>query len=207
MSRLPMFQGINVPAGLKARTLQDLERLKLMLTIEEYDAYINDLLAQIESLTGSVIIVAGPPAITDAYSHTEGKKIYIVFDKDMMNPSGEESAFTVSINGSPDTVSAIGYAGTDHRIFELTLATMTAIYIDTITVTYTPGTITAEDTTSLAAFTDHAVRNLSLLVPMGLTVSTPSQTYDYDQLSPEPESSALTIETTFNNVSATAEIV
>ena len=99
-----------------------------------------------------------PPTFTSAATNLDGSVITITFNKFMNNPTGKHSEFSYKVNGGADQpFSAAGYSGANQ--IALTIAGTAIVPGDIITVSYTAGTVTAQDTGVLASFTDQAVTN------------------------------------------------
>jgi hypothetical protein len=107
------------------------------------------------------------PTFVSATTNTAGTVVTVTFSKIMADPAGDQSQFTVLLNGTADTVSAAALNGTNNKI-DLTL-TNPVYEGDTVTVAYTAGTVVAADTGVLATFGAQSVTNAST-VPLIISV-------------------------------------
>ena len=99
-----------------------------------------------------------PPTFTSAATNLDGSVITITFNKFMNDPTGKHSEFSYKVNGEADQpFSAAGYSGANQ--IALTISGTAIVPGDIITVSYTAGTVTAQDTGVLASFTSQPVTN------------------------------------------------
>jgi uncharacterized repeat protein (TIGR02059 family) len=92
---------------------------------------------------------------------TTGGDVSITFDKDMestLDLSGKETQFTVTVNGTPATLTGIQRT-TDTTKIKLTLQTKATVG-DALTIQYTKGTVKANDGGVLENFGPSTVTNL-----------------------------------------------
>lgn len=89
-----------------------------------------------------------------------GKTITLEFDRAMNDPAGEESQFSVSVDGTAAGISAAA-SGSDNKQILLYLSRPIgyAATPRTVTVSYTAGNITAADGTVLESFSEQNVTN------------------------------------------------
>lgn len=107
-------------------------------------------------IKGGVAILPNPPVLQSAGTSTDGTKVILTFDKNMADPTGKHELFSV-VSGSGNTITA-AVLGTGAETIELMLMTpITNSQI--VTVSYMPGTVTAEDGGVLAAITEYEVTN------------------------------------------------
>jgi uncharacterized repeat protein (TIGR02059 family) len=100
---------------------------------------------------------AVPPTFLSAVTNTAGTIVTVAFSKAMADPSGKHAQFTVLVNGSANTVTAVALNADTTKI-DLTLTTG-VLNGQTVTVAYTQGDITSLDTGTLASFTAQSVTN------------------------------------------------
>ncbi len=112
------------------------------------------------------------PSVVSAATNPAGNQIIITFNKAMANPAGKHSQFTVLVNGAPNAVTAAALHASDAQKIVLTLTSAVA-HGNTITVSYTAGTVAAADGGLLESFPAMAVTNN---VPVPIT--TPEVTVD-----------------------------
>jgi PGF-pre-PGF domain-containing protein len=108
--------------------------------------------------TGAYTYV-GPPTVSARATDVGGTKVLVTFDKNMFTLPAAPAGFTVTVNGGGDVVSAVALNGGDNKIVELTLTTPVASSLDTVLVTYAPGTVKSADGGVLAGFGPSAVTN------------------------------------------------
>lgn len=84
--------------------------------------------------------VAPKPVPLSAATTADGTQVRITFDKSMINPVGNQSWFTVTVDGSPATITEAGLVLENGNIVTLTLATPVQ-YGQAVTVAYTPGAL------------------------------------------------------------------
>ena len=115
-------------------------------------------------------MVGTAPTFTSAATNVAGTTITIVFNKAMADPTGKQTQFTYRINGgSPQPFSSAALSGGN---IVLTTSGMAIAYGNTVTVSYTKGTVTAVDTGILESFVNQPVTN---------TMPAPSPTQIYFQ--------------------------
>jgi uncharacterized repeat protein (TIGR02059 family) len=101
----------------------------------------------------------GPPTFVSAATNAAGTAMTITFNKDMANPAGKHGDFKYKINGGAvQSFSAAALNATITKI-DLTCSGTAIAYGNTVTVSYTAGTVAASDGGVLATFTDQAVSN------------------------------------------------
>jgi putative cell wall-binding protein len=129
------------------------------------------------------------PTIVSVSTDHIGKKITLAFDRPMADPSGTEDQFTVSVNGGKITFTypVVGVAmSSDKKQIILNLSVLRAyLPTDVVTLSYTKGTVAAEDGTPMESFTDMAV-NVNAISGVNLADIEPSATeIAYDPSVPE----------------------
>ncbi len=101
----------------------------------------------------------GPPTFVSAATNTTGTIITITFSKNMADPAGKQAEFSYKVNaGLAQTFSAAAF-GSDNTRIDLTCSGTAIVYGDTVTVSYTLGTVLAADGGILASFADRPVTN------------------------------------------------
>jgi len=102
-------------------------------------------------------ILAEPPVVDTAVTNTDGNEIEITFDKEMDDPTGKHAEFTVNNGGTvnPDVASL---KSGDANTIVLHLPSNIS-YGETVTVSYTKGTVESTDNGELASFADSSVTN------------------------------------------------
>jgi uncharacterized repeat protein (TIGR02059 family) len=115
----------------------------------------------LESFTDQTVInnMPGPPVFVSAATDATGATIIITFSKSMANPSGKQAEFSYKVNGGPDQSFSPAALNTDNTRIDLTCSGTIIIYGDTVTVSYTKGTVLAADGGILESFTDQTVTN------------------------------------------------
>ena len=101
------------------------------------------------------------PTVSSAATNTAGTTITITFSHDMNSPSSQQSHFKYQINGGGDqSISAVSRRiSPHHNQFNLTTSGTPIACSDTVTISYTPGSVTSDDGHPLAGFTGQAVTN------------------------------------------------
>ncbi len=102
-------------------------------------------------------IMPNPPLLQSAETSAGGEKVILTFDKEMANPDGKHSQFSVTVGGNTNLVTAAAL-GTDAKTLELTLTTAIR-HGQAVTVSYTEGAVASADGGALASFTDQTVTN------------------------------------------------
>jgi autotransporter-associated beta strand protein len=100
-----------------------------------------------------------PPTFASATTNTAGTSINISFNKAMASPTGDQSQFTYSINGSAAQPFSAAALDSNTSIIDLTTSGTAIAYGNTITVNYTAGTVKSADGGVLASFNNKAVTN------------------------------------------------
>ena len=97
------------------------------------------------------------PTFSSAATNTAGTTITLIFSKAMADPSGKQGQFSYQVNsGSAQSFSAAALSGGN---IVLTTSGTPIAYGNTVTVSYTAGTVTAADGGVLASFSGQAVTN------------------------------------------------
>ncbi|GBF32636.1 chitinase [Desulfocucumis palustris] len=119
-------------------------------------------------------ITAIAPALVNAMTSTDGKKLLLTFNKSMANPAGKQREFTVLVNGrnDPVTAAALDQGGANNIILTLDNP---VTYGSTVNLAYSAGSLTAADGSVPASFGARSVSNTvskpPLKAPAGLTTS------------------------------------
>ncbi len=109
-------------------------------------------------LAVTFVSTAAAPTCLSARTNGSGSKIELTFSKAMSNPAGKQAQFTVN-DGSVNTVSSIELNSSNNYICVLNLNRVIDDG-DTVTVTYTAGSVTAGDGGILANFGPMSVYNV-----------------------------------------------
>jgi len=99
-----------------------------------------------------------PPTFVSAATNVAGTVITITFNKAMANPATKHGEFSFKIGAAGRTFSAAALNATTTKI-DLTVSGAAIAGGDTVTVSYTAGSVTAADDGVLASFTDQPVTN------------------------------------------------
>ncbi|MEN6461556.1 MAG: S-layer homology domain-containing protein [Syntrophomonas sp.] len=136
------------------------------ITLDYARTGINDLNngpgSQVADFTSQPVINNTPehaaaPLLVSAASNVQGNVITVIFDKEMAALPAAPAGFSVAVDGASDVVTEVAN-NTDRAKVELLLTTAIN-YGQTVTISYSPGTVTALDNGALAGFTDQAVTN------------------------------------------------
>ena len=111
------------------------------------------------SLTVLNNVPAAAPTVIGAATNTAGNVITITFNKAMANPAGKQAQFTYKVNNGPDQSFSVAALNADTTKIDLTTTVANIAYGNTVTVSYTLGTVLAGDSGVLATFTGQAVLN------------------------------------------------
>ncbi|WPO37599.1 carbohydrate binding domain-containing protein [Flammeovirgaceae bacterium SG7u.111] len=99
------------------------------------------------------VIPSSEPVTLKGISVTREDLIKVQYSRELQPVVGEEASFSISLAGSPATVSSVKLSSTDASIVEIELAE--EIYnTDELLVTYTPGGLISTDFVKANAFTD-----------------------------------------------------
>lgn len=104
---------------------------------------------EIESIAG--IVAVSSPVLVSSTTTMDGTQIHLTFSKAMADPTGKENQFTVMVNDTENTVTAIALSTGDSTTLELTL-TNALVGSETITIAYTQGDVAAADGGILCTF-------------------------------------------------------
>ncbi len=119
---------------------------------------IND--ANGDSPVGAITVNVAPPAVPNVLYTAKKPDVEIQFDIPMADPTGKESQFTVTVNGTQATISSAGLKPGDPTTIVLNLATpLTGS--ETVLVSYTQGVVTGSTGGFLLSFTDQPVTLLA----------------------------------------------
>lgn len=132
---------------------------------------LNSLDPDQKSQLQSILVSLGSwPATTVVSTATNaaGNKIIITLNKSMADPAGKHGEFTVLVNGAPNAVTAAALDSLSTKKIVLTLTNSVAS-VNTVTLSYTAGTVKSADGVALPSFSG---RTVTVLVP----ISTPAVT-------------------------------
>ncbi len=113
------------------------------------------------------------PTFVSATTDSAGANITITFSRDMADPAGKQAQFKYQINGGADQ----GFSAAERPINEATKIKLTRsgaafTYADTITVSYTKGTVLSQDGGVLASFSARPVTNAMTTPPLFVSAIT-----------------------------------
>jgi gliding motility-associated-like protein len=109
-----------------------------------------------DSPAGTITINVNPPGIPNFLLAAKSGNIEIQFDKPMADPTGKETQFIVTVNGTPVAISAVSLKPGDPYTIVVTLETpLTGS--ETVLISYTQGDVTAESGGLLPTFYDQLV--------------------------------------------------
>ncbi|WP_292423374.1 S-layer family protein, partial [Methanoregula sp.] len=113
------------------------------------------------SFTGQAVTnnMPAPPTVSSAATNTAGTLITISFNKAMANPTGKQGQFSYTVNGGAPQAFSTAALNTDTTKIDLTPTGTAIINGNTVTVSYTVGTVVAVDGGVLATFAGQAVTN------------------------------------------------
>jgi len=103
------------------------------------------------------------PILFEAATTTDGTKILLTFDRAMAPLPAAPAGFAVTVDGVDTVIQAVGL-NTNTAIVEITLNEAVNCN-DDLAISYTAGTVTAQDGTVLASFTPKIVTNNSTIRP------------------------------------------
>jgi gliding motility-associated-like protein len=113
-----------------------------------------------DSPEATITINVSPPGIPNFLTAARNINVELQFDRKMNDPAGKQNQFTVTVNGTPVTISSASLKTGDPYTIILTLATpLTGT--ETVLVSYTKGTISATTGGLLESFTDQSVTLLA----------------------------------------------
>ncbi len=119
-----------------------------------------------DSPVGLMTINVIPPGPPNFLLAAKGTGVEIQFDRIMSDPAGKQNQFTVTVNGTPATISSVGLKEGDPYSFSLILATPLS-GTETVTVAYTRGNITSAGGGILESFSAQAVTLRSQTITFG----------------------------------------
>ena len=103
-----------------------------------------------------ITVNVSPAGIPNLLYTARNANLELQFDIPMADPAGKQSQFTVTVNGTPATISSAGLKDGDPSSIVLTLATpLTGT--ETVLVSYTQGDVSGSTGGVLLTFTDQAV--------------------------------------------------
>lgn len=108
-------------------------------------------------VTANLGVVLAELAYESADTTTDGTKITLDFNQDMADPDGKHSQFSCTVAGSSRSITAAALNADTTKI-DLTLASAVA-YGETVTISYTQGTVESENGELLESFTNQSVTN------------------------------------------------
>jgi hypothetical protein len=127
-------------------------------SVGNFNFKIND--AGGDSPEGIITINVIPPGIPDVLFVAKNTNVEIQFDLPMGDPSGKQNQFTVTVNGTPATISSASLKPGDQNTLVLTLATPLA-GTETVLVSYTQGDVKGLSGGLVLTFTDQPVTLLA----------------------------------------------
>ncbi|MBM3308510.1 MAG: InlB B-repeat-containing protein, partial [Candidatus Eisenbacteria bacterium] len=99
------------------------------------------------------------PCPWSATTNAAGTVVTITFSRAMADPAGMHDQFSYKINGGGAQTFSAAALNADTKKIELTCSGTPIAYGNTVTVSYTAGTVAAADTVALDSFSDFAVTN------------------------------------------------
>jgi len=115
------------------------------------------------------------PVVSTAATDLDGANITITFSKAMSSATGKEAEFLYQVNGGTDQPFSAASVNSDNAAqINLTTSGTPIAFGDTVTVSYTAGSVTARDGGTLATFTGRAVTNNKPAGPAAGFTGTPS---------------------------------
>lgn len=106
-----------------------------------------------DSPEATITVNVSPPGIPSVIAVAKGSSVEIQFDREMSDPAGKHSQFTVTVNGTPATLTSATLKTGDPYTILLTLnSALTGS--ETVSVAYTMGDITSIQGGFLFSFTD-----------------------------------------------------
>ena len=108
----------------------------------------------------TITINVNPPGIPNVLVASQSTSVEIQFDRPMNNPAGTEGQFSVTLDGSPITVTSAALKAGDPYSIVLTLATPLS-GSGVVLVSYTKGTVSATTGGQLESFVNESVLLLS----------------------------------------------
>lgn len=118
------------------------------------------VLATNYGISASKMEIGAPAQFVSATTNGSGSIVEATFNKAIADPTGNEAAFVISEDGTAIAVTAVALKEGDATTLVLTLASNTTANT-TLTLSYTPGTVTSADGVALPTITDAAVTNIS----------------------------------------------
>jgi gliding motility-associated-like protein len=109
-----------------------------------------------DSPEATVTLNVSPPGVPDVLYVAKNTGVEIQFDLPMADPTGKQSQFTVTVNGTPAAPSAAGLKPGDPNAIVLTLTTPLN-GTETVLVSYTQGDVTGSTGGIVFSFTDQPV--------------------------------------------------
>lgn len=109
-----------------------------------------------DSPTALITVNVSPPGVPDVLYISKGTNVEIQFDLPMANPAGKHGQFTLTVNGSPATISSAALKTGDSYTIVLTPLTPLA-GTETVLVSYTQGDVAGASGGLLFSFTDQTV--------------------------------------------------
>jgi len=100
-----------------------------------------------------------PPTIVSAVTNATGSVISIAFTKKMADPAGKHGQFTYRVNGDTAQNFSLATLSADNLSINLTCAGTVIAFANTVTVSYTKGTVLSAEGGILASFADQPVTN------------------------------------------------
>jgi len=120
--------------------------------VGNFNFMIND--AGGDSPEGTITVNVSPPGVPNVLYFSKNANVEIQFDIQMSNPTGKQSQFTITANGSPVPITSASLKTGDPYTIVLTPGSaLTA----PVLISYTPGDITGSTGGYLLPFTDRSV--------------------------------------------------
>jgi hypothetical protein len=141
-----------------------------------------------------ITVNVSPPGIPNLLYAAKSTTIELQFDRPMSDPAGKESEFTVTVDGTPVTVSSLSLKEGDVNSIIVTPDVLLAGG-EAVSISYTSGTVTSVQGGWLASFTDQPVTLSAQTIdfsqdlnkkysdsPFTLTASAPGGSLTYSSL-------------------------
>lgn len=109
-----------------------------------------------DSPEAKITVNVSPDGIPNVMYVAKGTGVEIQFDREMSNPAGKHSQFTVRVNGSPATLTSAALKDGDATTLVLT-PDIPLAGSETVSVSYARGEVTSKQGGFLASFTDQPV--------------------------------------------------
>lgn len=151
----PLYQNISIPQGMQAFVKEYIVRLQESLTVNQYNTFLTETFNIIYTVGGWVVVAYPPGQVDSAVSSANGGKVSVTFDTDLASVTGKESEFTLKVNGSAVGISSVGLTA-NPKVMDI-VPDNPILYSDSVTVSYTEGTVMTVDGGKLLSFSDFPV--------------------------------------------------